>query len=299
MVGRNFLEHEEALKYNIVAPSSRQLNLLDRAVVEKYLRVEKPDFIIHAAGTVGGIQANIASPVAFLVDNLQMGLNLALAASDTGVKYILNIASSCMYPRDALNPLDEDMVLKGELEPTNEGYALAKIVTSRLCSYISTEQPSKIYKTVIPCNLFGRHDKYDPKHSHLLPAVINKIYEAKLSNDPVVTIWGDGTARREFMYAQDFADFLFFAIKNIDNMPNTLNVGLGYDYTIMEYYQAVAEVVGFIGDFKFDYSKPVGVKQKLIDVTKLKNLGWEHKTSLTDGIAGAFEFYKESLKNGI
>lgn len=299
MVGRNFLEHEMAAEYHTLAPSSKQLNLLDRAAVEAYLRVEKPDCIIHAAGTVGGIQANIANPVAFLADNLQMGLNLALAASETGVRYVLNIASSCMYPRNARNPLNEDMVLKGELEPTNEGYALAKIVTSKLCGYISKEQPSKIYKTVIPCNLYGRYDKYDPKHSHLLPAVIKKVYEAKLSKNPIVSIWGDGTARREFMYAQDFADFLFFAIKNIDNMPDALNVGLGHDYTITEYYQAVAKVVGYKGDFEFDYSKPVGMKQKLIDVTKMKNFGWEHKTSLDDGIAHAFEFYKESLKNGI
>ena len=135
--------------------------------------------------------------------------------------------------------------------------------------------------------------------SHLLPAVIKKVYEAKLSKNPIVSIWGDGTARREFMYAQDFADFLFFAIKNIDNMPEALNVGLGHDYTITEYYQAVAKVVGYKGDFEFDYSKPVGMKQKLIDVTKMKNFGWEHKTSLDDGIAHAFEFYKESLKNGI
>lgn len=295
MVGRNIIENEEAGRHEIIAPPSAQLNLLDRKAIEKMLSSEKPDLIVHSAGKVGGIQANMAHPVSFLTDNLEMGLNLVLAASTVGIPNLINIASSCMYPKDACNPLCEDMVLKGELEPTNEGYALAKIVTSRLCEYIAQEDASKIYRTIIPCNLYGRHDKYDPKHSHLLPAVIRKIHHAKQAGDPTVTIWGDGSARREFMYAKDIADFIFFAIKNIDRIPQNLNVGLGHDHSISEYYQAVAEVVGFNGNFEFDLSKPVGMKQKLVDVKKLQNLGWNHKTSLIDGINEAYKFYKESL----
>jgi len=295
MVGRNILENEKANNYEIIAPASAKLNLLDRKAVENFLSLEKPDLIIHSAGRVGGIQANMADKVSFLIDNLKMGLNLVSAASSIGIPKLINIASSCMYPRDALNPICEDMILKGELEPTNEGYALAKIVTLKLCEYIAHEDVNKVYRTIIPCNLYGRHDKFDPKHSHLLPAVIQKIHNAKLSDDQTVKIWGDGNARREFMYAKDIADFVFFAVKNIDKIPQNINVGLGHDYSITDYYKAVAEVIGYNGNFEFDLNKPVGMKQKLVDVTKLQTLGWSHKTSLIDGINKTYKFYKENL----
>lgn len=294
MVGRNILENDDANHFEIIAPSSSILNLLDRMSVENFLLSEKPDLIIHSAGKVGGIQANMDNPISFLTDNLEMGINIVSAASLAGVPNLINIASSCMYPKDACNPLYEDMILTGELEPTNEGYAIAKIVTARLCQYIAQKDFRKIYKTIIPCNLYGRHDKFDPKHSHLLPAVIQKIHNAKLAGKQTVTIWGDGTARREFMCAKDIADFIFFAIKNINRIPQNLNVGLGHDYSIIEYYEAVAEVVGFSGSFEFDLSKPVGMQQKLVDITKLRSLGWNYKTSLLDGIDEAYKFYLET-----
>ena len=164
-----------------------------------------------------------------------------------------------------------------------------------MCEYIQNEDKSKEYKTIIPCNLYGRHDKFDPKHSHMIPAVIKKIFEAKESGKAEIDIWGDGTVRREFMYAGDLADFIFEAIKNYDQLPQYLNVGLGFDYTIREYYETIAEVVGYKGKFFYDTSKPVGMKQKLIDDTRLKEFGWEHKTSLKEGIKKAFTFYKNSL----
>ena len=198
-----------------------------------------------------------------------------------------------MYPRDAQNPLAEDLILKGELEPTNEGYAIAKVTSTRLCEYIRKEDESFCYKTVIPCNLYGKYDKFDPKHSHMIPAVIRKLYEAKLAGLKEIDIWGDGEARREFMYAEDLADFIFYAIPKLDEMPQNINVGLGHDYTINEYYQAVAEVVGFKGEFTHDLSKPVGMKQKLIDATKLSAFGWQHKTSLVDGLTQTFSHFKE------
>lgn len=196
-----------------------------------------------------------------------------------------------MYPRDALNPLGEELILKGELEPTNEGYALAKVTSTRLCEYIRQENPARLYKTIIPCNLYGRFDKFDPNHSHMIPAVIRKIDEAKKNNLVELDIWGDGEARREFMYAEDLADFVFYAITNFDKMPQNLNVGLGTDYTINEYYEAVAKVVGYTGSFKHDLSKPVGMKQKLIDDQKLKAFGWSYKTSLELGIQKTYNFY--------
>ena len=202
-----------------------------------------------------------------------------------------------MYPRDAINPLSEDLILKGELEPTNEGYALAKVTSTRLCEYINKENPSRLYKTIIPCNLFGRFDKFSPNHSHMIPAVIRKIDEAKKSHQQEIDIWGDGEARREFMYAEDLAEFIFYAIDNFKAMPQNLNVGLGTDYTINEYYQTVANVIGFTGSFKHDLSKPVGMRQKLIDDERLKKFGWTYKTDLETGIKKTYEYYLSEYCN--
>jgi GDP-L-fucose synthase len=253
--------------------------------------------IIHAAGIVGGIQANMANPVRFLVDNMKMGLNILMAAKDYNITKFLNLSSSCMYPKDALNPLGEDLILKGELEPTNEGYALAKVTSTRLCEYICKENPALLYKTIIPCNLYGRFDKFDPHLSHMIPAVIRKIYEARISNLSEIDIWGDGEARREFMYAEDLAEFVFHAIKNFESMPQNLNVGLGTDFTINQYYQTIAKVVGYTGNFKHDLTKPVGMKQKLIDDKKLKEFGWQYKTDLEAGIKKTYEFYLSEYCN--
>ena len=182
MVGRNIAEFEKANAYFLLTPTSKELNLLDRDSVDNYMKNNQPDIVIHCAGIVGGIQANIANPVKFLVDNTQMGLNIIMASKKAGIKKFLNMSSSCMYPREAINPLAEELILKGELEPTNEGYAIAKIASTRLCEYINREDDTCQYKTVIPCNLYGRYDKFDPKHSHMLPAVIKKIHEAKVNN---------------------------------------------------------------------------------------------------------------------
>lgn len=291
MVGRNILEAAIKHSHNFLSPGSSELNLLDSNAVHQYVLKHKPDMVIHAAGVVGGIQANMAQPVKFLVENMQMGLNILTAANECGVDKFLNLSSSCMYPRDALNPLAENLILKGELEPTNEGYALAKVTSTRLCEYIYKENPSRLYKTIIPCNLYGRFDKFDPKHSHMIPAVIRKLDEAAKSSLTEIDIWGDGEARREFMYAEDLAEFIFYAIDNFKAMPQNLNVGLGTDYTINEYYEAIANTVGYTGTFKHDLSKPVGMKQKLIDDSKLKEFGWCYKTSLESGIKKTYEFY--------
>lgn len=297
LVGRNFLEHPAIGEFDILAPRSNELNLLDDRAVEAYLREKRPDIVIHAAGRVGGIQANIREPVRFLMDNLDMGRNIVWAARSTGVKHLLNLGSSCMYPRNAPNPLHEDMVLKGELEPTNEGYALAKVVTARLCEYTSREDASYQYKTLIPCNVYGRHDKFDPSHSHLVPAIIHKIHEAKLSGSAPVEIWGDGTARREFMYAGDLADCLVESVRHFDTLPDTMNVGIGEDASINEYYETVAEVIGYDGQFKHDLTKPVGMMRKLVSTDKAQAWGWRAKTSLRDGIAKTYDYYLQ-LRNG-
>ena len=190
LVGRNILENNGFRTFEILAPSIADLNLLDQLSVNEYLACHKPDIVIHAAGKVGGIHANMREPVNFLIENLDMGRNIVCAARKAGVKRLINLGSSCMYPRFAPNPLVEEAILTGELEPTNEGYALAKITVARLCEYISREEPEYRYKTLIPCNLFGRWDKFDPANSHLIPAVIHKVHMAKTAGESEVEIWG-------------------------------------------------------------------------------------------------------------
>lgn len=296
MVGRNIVEFSKSENYALLTPNSSELNLLNRLSVDDYMEINKPDMVIHCAGIVGGIQANMSKPVKFLVENTQMGLNIIMSSYESGVKKLINMSSSCMYPREAINPLGEELILKGELEPTNEGYALAKVTSTRLCEYINKEDNSFLYKTVIPCNLYGKYDKFDSKHSHMLPAVIKKVHEAKEANVDS-DIWGSGEARREFMYAEDLADFIYYALENFELMPQNINVGLGHDYTINEYYEAIAKVIGFKGEFIHDLTKPIGMKQKLIDGSKLKKFGWNHKTSLEDGIKKIYEYYLEEVIN--
>jgi GDP-L-fucose synthase len=297
MVGRNFLEHDAAKDFEIAAPTSAELNLRDHGAVHAALERFQPDIVVHAAGKVGGIQANIREPVSFLLDNLDMGRNIVWASRNLGIKRLLNLGSSCMYPRDATNPLREEKVLQGELEPTNEGYALAKVTVARLCEYIGREQPEFKYKTLIPCNIYGRHDKFDPQHSHMVPAIIHKLHQAKEQGRQFVDIWGDGNARREFMYAGDLADCIWTAVQKFDTMPGTMNVGLGCDLTVNEYYEAGARVVGYNGGFKHDLSKPVGMKQKLVSVERATSWGWQAPTSLEQGLAKTYAYYLEEAKS--
>lgn len=292
MVGKNILEYPKSQMYKIFSPKKEELNLFNRTEILNYLLELKPDFVIHCAGRVGGIEANISSSLAFLRDNVEIGLNVIEASSQAGVKNLINLGSSCMYPKTAPNPLKEKEILRGELEPTNEGYALAKIVTAKLCEYIVKENPSKKYITIIPCNLYGRHDNFDINSSHLIPGVISKLHNATKKGKTSIDIWGDGNARREFMFSEDLADLIFFAIENFKSIPQNLNVGLGHDFSINEYYKAIASVIGYSGRFEHDLSKPVGMHQKIVDITNLKKLGWSHKTNLIDGIRQAYEFYK-------
>ena len=292
MVGRNLLDHPKIEKFDVLAPSRRELNLFDVGAVRSYLLTHRPDIVIHAAGRVGGIQANIREPVGFLLDNLDMGRNIVMAAHEAGVPRFLNIGSSCMYPRNKSEPLKEEMVLTGELEPTNEGYALAKVLIARLCKYIMHEHSGRQYKTLIPCNLYGRYDKFDPAHSHLIPAVIHKVHHAKFNGSPV-EIWGDGNARREFMYSGDLADALIHCVERFDELPPIMNIGLGCDYTIKEYYAAVADVLGFTGSFSYALDKPVGMARKLVDIKRQIEFGWTSTHDLKDAVNKTYEYYLE------
>jgi len=296
MVGSNIINHNFSQNYKILSPTSSDLNLLNYKDLEDYIKFNKPELVIHAAGIVGGIKANINYPVKFLVDNMQMGLNILMASKTQKVKKFINFSSSCMYPKNARNPLLEDSILKGELESTNEGYALSKITSTRLCEYISREDSSFLYKTVIPCNLYGKYDDFSYENSHMIPGVIKKIHDAKNKNLEFVNIWGDGLARREFMYAADIADFIYYAVENFNKMPQNINVGLGLDYSIIEYYKIIADVIGYKGKFNHDMTKPTGMKRKLIDDKRLNEFGWSHQTSLETGIKETYKYFLDEVK---
>ena len=294
LVGRNLRAHPRALAHEVLAPRSDELNLLDAKATLSTISNLKPDLIIHAAGRVGGIQANIAQPVEFLVDNLGMGRNILMAAREAGIPRVLNIGSSCMYPRNAPNPLSEDAIGTGELEPTNEGYALAKLTTARLADYITATSADLSYKTLIPCNLFGLFDSFDLARSHLLPAIIRKVHEAKVKAHKTVEIWGDGTARREFMFAQDMADGVWWAAATFDDLPNMLNLGLGHDHSVNDYYATAARVIGWEGHFTHDLTRPTGMAQKLTNVERATALGWQAQTSLEDAIAATYQHFQDN-----
>ena len=294
LVGSNIKELKPTF-VELLTPNLEELDLLNYTMVYEYIKKTEPELIIHAAGIVGGIQANIENPVKFLTENTLMSHNLILAAKKNQVRNLINLGSSCMYPREAKNPLSEDLILSGELEPTNEGYAIAKIYAQRLCSYINTESGDSNYKTIVPCNIYGRGDKFDPKWGHLIPAVIRKIHEAKVANLPQVTIWGDGTARREFMFAGDLASFIWYAVQKIDQIPELMNVGLDSDHSILEYYSVISEIIGYHGSFEFDLTKPTGMKRKKVDIRNLNTLGWIPKYSLKEGIEETYNYYLNNI----
>jgi GDP-L-fucose synthase len=292
MVGRNLLAHPAADRYEILAPSSRELNLCNGTAVVAYLETHRPDGVVHLAAVVGGIQANIDEPVRFLAANTEMALTLFQAVRSLGIKRILNVASSCIYPRNVSGTLSTDLLLSGALEPTNEGYAIGKIFSWKLLEYMGREDTSLHYKTVVPCNLYGLHDHFDLRKAHLVPAAIMKVAQSHDSGVRDVSIWGDGTARREFMFAADFADFIWWALPQIEHLPSPLNVGLGMDWSVKDYYEKIGELVGYHGRFSFDTSKPAGMKRKLLDVREVHKLGWRAPTSLESGLGQTIAHYR-------
>jgi len=292
MVGRNALAHTNARHFQILGPTRQELDLLDFDAIVDFLSKNKPDVIIHAAGRVGGIKANIADPYGFLSENLRLGTNVITAAKECGISRLLNLGSSCIYPRNRNVPLQETDILTGALEPTNEGYALSKILAIRMCDYISKQFKELNYKSIIPCNLYGPFDKFDGENAHLIPAIIHKIHEAVVNGNSSVTIWGDGTVRREFMFVGDLAGLIWEACDRFESLPTIMNAGLGQDYTIEEYYEAVGNVIGFQGRFVFDSAQPVGMKKKLNCIKKSIEWGWSPSTDLIQGIKKTYDYYK-------
>ena len=296
LVGRNIQEHSSADKWEILTPSRKELDLTDLSSVSQWVKNHQPDIIIHAAGLVGGIKANIQDPVKFLDVNLSMGRNIIMVARDCNVTKLINLGSSCMYPKSIRSPLTEEKLMAGKLEPTNEGYALAKLFTTKLCQYISTENSNMQFKTMIPCNIYGKHDNFNLETAHLLPAIIQKIHTAKVNNLDTVSVWGDGTVRREFLYAEDLADAILLAVEDLHKIPNIMNIGFGLDYSVNEYYKTVAEVMNWKGTLVHDLSMPIGMMQKLNGIDRQKKWGWTAQTSLKVGIKKTYQYFLESLR---
>lgn len=293
MVGRNLSRYLQTQGVQLHAPGRGVLDLRNRPAVEAYINELLPDLIIHAAGRVGGIQANIDAPYDFLIENLEIGSNVISAAVKAGIPRLLNLGSSCIYPRDRDELLTEDLILQGPLEPTNEGYAIAKIAALRLCEQASRQNPNLSYKTLIPCNLYGPFDKFDPHHAHLIPAIIHKIAIATQDGAASVEIWGDGTARREFMFVEDLCKIVATAINSWEPLESVTNVGLGHDYSVLEYYEAVANVIGWAGRFTFDTTRPVGMRRKVVDISRLQKWYPNVKTPLEVGIARTYQYFSE------
>lgn len=277
---------------NLLLRTRAEVNLLDVQGVEDFFESERPDIVVDAAARVGGIVANSEKPVEFLVENLTIQNNVICAAANHGVQKLLFLGSSCIYPKLAPQPIPESSLLSGPLEPTNDAYALAKIAGIKLCQAYAREY-GKNFISAMPTNLYGPYDNFDLRTSHVLPALIRKVHEAKLSGSPDVPIWGTGNPRREFLHVDDLAGACVFLLENYDS-PDIINVGCGEDVTIRELAETVCQVVNYKGGLVFDPSKPDGTPRKLLDMQKLFALGWRPKISLRDGIRNAYEWFLSS-----
>ena len=279
----------------LIGISSKELDLKNQQNVLEFLQKEKPDVIIDAAARVGGILANNDYPYQFLMENMQIQNSLIDGALKSGVEKFIFLGSSCIYPKFASQPLREEYLLTDSLEPTNEWYAIAKITGVKACQAIR-KQFQKDYVSLMPTNLYGTHDNFDLKTSHVLPAMIRKFHEAKNNNNADVILWGSGTPMREFLYVDDMAEAVVFALEN--KLPDYLyNVGSGKDVTIKELAETIQKVTGHIGKIVWDSEKPDGTPRKLMDVSKMKSLGWNYSTELEDGIKKTYQWFLNNIDN--
>ena len=285
---------------NIVTRSHAELDLSDQAAVVRFFEEERPEYVFLAAAKVGGIQANNTRPAEFIHDNLSIQTNVIQAAHDFGVKRLLFLGSSCIYPRDCPQPIREEYMLSGPLEPTNRSYAVAKIAGIETC-WAFNRQYGTQYISVMPTNLYGPNDNYDLEGSHVLAALLRKIHEAKVTGASEVSVWGTGAVRREFLHSDDMADACVFVMTLPDSVYGPiidsksvaplLNIGCGEDLTVRELAELICEIVGFGGRIVFDTSKPDGTPRKLLDVSRMKELGWQASISLREGLAAVYREY--------
>ncbi|MFA4828086.1 MAG: GDP-L-fucose synthase [Thermodesulfovibrionales bacterium] len=291
LVGSAILRRLESEGYkNIIHRARKELDLTRQSAVEAFFEKEKPEYVFLAAAKVGGIHANSTYPAEFIYSNLMVQANVINAAHIYGVGKLLFLGSSCIYPRDCPQPMKEEYLLSGYLEPTNEPYAVAKIAGIKMCQSYNRQYGTN-FISVMPTNLYGPNDNLDLMDSHVLPALIRKFHEAKVNDKPYVEVWGSGNPKREFLFVDDLADACLFLMENYDK-KEIINIGTGEDVTVKELAETVKEVVGYGGEIRFDKTRPDGTPRKLLDVSRINSLGWKAKMSLRAGIEKTYEWYK-------
>ncbi|HEY0329460.1 MAG TPA: GDP-L-fucose synthase [Rhodopseudomonas sp.] len=293
MVGSAIVRRLQSEDCEIITASRSELDLRVQADVARFIETQRPAAIFLAAAKVGGILANSRHPAEFLYENLVIETNIIHAAWQAGVEKLLFLGSSCIYPKFAQQPISESELLAGKLEPTNEAYAIAKIAGLKLCEAYRQQYGAR-FVSCMPTNLYGPHDNFDLTSSHVLPALLAKVHQAKLQNSPSVEIWGSGAPRREFLHVDDLADATIHLMKFHESAV-PLNVGTGVDVTILELAETIKQVVGYQGSFVFDRSKPDGTPRKLLDVTAIARLGWTHRIALRDGVTQTYAWYKDNI----
>jgi len=296
MVGSALCRRLAATSCEVLTAARDSLDLTQADSTHDFLATHRPDTVVFAAAKVGGILANDTYPVEFLTDNLMMAANTIDAAYRNGVGRFLFLGSTCIYPRDCDQPIKEESLLSGPLEPTNEAYALAKIAGLKLCQY-HRRQHGVLYHSAMPTNLYGPGDNYHPDHSHVMPALIRRFHEAKQAGDPVVQLWGTGTPRREFLHVDDLADAILHLL-SLESPPDWVNVGTGIDLTILQLAQLVAETVGYKGEIQTDPSRPDGTPVKCTDVTLLNQCGWKYQIELKQGLQDTYQAFLEEAVAG-
>lgn len=278
---------------NLILKTREELDLIEQDKVEEFFKTEKPEYVIDAAAKVGGIKANSEHQADFLLENLLVQNNIIVSAFKNNVKKLLFLGSSCIYPRESPQPIKEEYLLTGKLEPTNEGYAIAKIAGMKLCEKIF-EQYGKVFISCMPTNLYGQNDNYDPENSHVISALMRRIHEAKIANSKEVSIWGTGNALRDFLYVDDMAEAVLLIMDKYDK-KQFLNIGSGNEINIRDLALLIKEVVGFKGELFFDTTKPDGMPRKLLDISKISELGWKPKIELKVGLEKTYKYFVESF----
>ncbi|WFB35855.1 GDP-L-fucose synthase [Kiritimatiellota bacterium B12222] len=290
MVGSSILRAlETRTNVNVITRTHRELDLCDQAAVNAFFASEKPDVVIHCAAKVGGIHANRTYPAEFIYQNLVMGTNVIHAAWQHGVKRLVYLGSSCIYPREAPQPMQEDCLLTSPLEPTNEAYALAKIAGLKMCEHYRN-QYGVCYHSVMPTNLYGPGDNYHPDNSHVIPGLIRRFHQAKVDQDPSVILWGTGTPRREFLHVDDLAKGILHVLDQ-ENPPDIVNIGYGEDISIRDLAELVKKAVGYEGEIELDPSMPDGTPRKLMDNSRIRALGWSPTLTLEEGLTQTVKDY--------
>lgn len=289
LVGSAIVRELEKKGYNnLIVRNREELDLTDQQAVRAFFDKEKPDYVFLAAARVGGIIANATQQFRFITENLQIQTNVIEAAFHSGVKKLVFMGSGCIYPKHAPQPIREDFLLTGPLEPTNEGYAIAKIAGLKMCEFINRDH-NLPYISIMPANLYGPGDNFHPEESHVIPGLLRRFHSAKMTDAESVTVWGSGTPRREFLFIDDVAVGTVNLFEKYDQ-PESVNLGTGVDHTIAELSEMIRDVVGFKGEIRFDRSKPDGTPRKLMDVSKMKNTGWEPETDLREGLKLTYQW---------